>query len=471
MPVGALVASQGSARQRVRAVLDSELPPTLVPSSISFTPSPFSVAVGATVQLTAVVLDQLGQEMAGQTVAWASDNAAVATVHASTGVVTGVGSGTCSITASVTGANISKAGACTVSPAAVASVDLTPTSLSLTVGGSSGTFTAQPRDASGNALAGRTVTAPSSNSGLATTSVSGYTITVSPVAVGSPTVTATCETIASPTRTVTVVAAAADHEPADVTMTPLVSGDLTTETLNSAFTQFNQNGGVTFGGLKWYTGASNMRVQLLSDQSWRQDATAFPVSPSGLDRVLACRMAPSGGGITAGEKGNGEFSASGVKTLYGRYYALISSNFVGNPISGLKRHYIKTATAGPVIVMYYGSGSNAIRFRAHYQAPNANVVEPASGLTMTRNTWYLVEYVVVLPGTANGTDGHFTLWLDGVKSYQRTNVSFDQTTLNIQQWLHYMGGSGTATQTEVQYVLTGDGYYFSGSTSRAGVPA
>ncbi len=55
-------------------------------------------ALGATVQLTAQVLDQNGQVMAGATVTWASSATGVATVSAS-GLVQGAGEGTATITA------------------------------------------------------------------------------------------------------------------------------------------------------------------------------------------------------------------------------------------------------------------------------------------------------------------------------------------------------------------------------------
>ncbi len=64
-------------------------------------PSP-SVAVGATVQLTAAGLDQAGRTMTGLPAAqWTTANAAKATVSAS-GVVTGVAAGTVGITARIT---------------------------------------------------------------------------------------------------------------------------------------------------------------------------------------------------------------------------------------------------------------------------------------------------------------------------------------------------------------------------------
>ena len=55
-------------------------------------------ALGGTAQLSARVLDQNGQAMAGATVTWASNTAAVATVDP-TGLVTAGANGTATITA------------------------------------------------------------------------------------------------------------------------------------------------------------------------------------------------------------------------------------------------------------------------------------------------------------------------------------------------------------------------------------
>jgi len=61
-----------------------------------------SVAVGATVQLSAAARNAAGTTV-GATFAWSSNNSAVATVGSSTGVVTGVAVGNATITASASG--------------------------------------------------------------------------------------------------------------------------------------------------------------------------------------------------------------------------------------------------------------------------------------------------------------------------------------------------------------------------------
>ena len=74
-------------------------------TTITVTPATADLAApGATVQLSAEVLDQNGQVMAGATVTWSSSAAAVATVDAS-GLVKDAGEGTATITATAGGAS------------------------------------------------------------------------------------------------------------------------------------------------------------------------------------------------------------------------------------------------------------------------------------------------------------------------------------------------------------------------------
>jgi len=71
------------------------------PRATSVTVSPTNAtlgAVGTTVQLSAVVLDQNGQVMSGASVSWSSSASSVASVNSS-GLVTAVGNGTTTITA------------------------------------------------------------------------------------------------------------------------------------------------------------------------------------------------------------------------------------------------------------------------------------------------------------------------------------------------------------------------------------
>lgn len=79
----------------------STAPATPVATSIQLTPSTSTLdAVGATVQLAAVVLDQNGRSMTSVSVTWTSSSQAIATVSSS-GLVTATGNGSAQVTATV----------------------------------------------------------------------------------------------------------------------------------------------------------------------------------------------------------------------------------------------------------------------------------------------------------------------------------------------------------------------------------
>ena len=163
-------------------------PPTPVVTTVTVAPPSASIAVGATVALTATVKDQQGNVMTGQTVTWSSSgtNATVST----SGVVTGVAAGSATITATSSGKTGTSAITITAAPPptpVVTTVTVAPTSASVVVGATVG-LTATVRDQQGNVMTGQTVTW-SSNSAAATVGSIGV---VTGISAGSATITATC---------------------------------------------------------------------------------------------------------------------------------------------------------------------------------------------------------------------------------------------------------------------------------------
>ena len=156
--------------------------------SVAVTPAPASVAVGITLQLTATLKDANGNTLTGRTVTWGTSDATLATVDAN-GLVTGKSVGG-PVVITATSEGKSGTSSLTVTPAPVASVDVTPTPASVIVG-TTLQLTATPKDAAGNALTGRTVTWGTSNATLATVDANGL---VTGNAAGGPvTITATSE--------------------------------------------------------------------------------------------------------------------------------------------------------------------------------------------------------------------------------------------------------------------------------------
>ena len=178
-------------RKNGQTVGDTSAITVTVPvASVAVTPSSASIAVNATVQLTATLKDANNNTLTGRAIAWTTSNASVATVNSSSGLVTGVAVGSATITATSEG----KTGTSAVTvvagpPVPVATVTVTPNPASVAVGATV-QLTATLKDANGNTLTGRTVAWTTSSASTASVSGSGL---VTGLAVGSATITATSE--------------------------------------------------------------------------------------------------------------------------------------------------------------------------------------------------------------------------------------------------------------------------------------
>jgi hypothetical protein len=159
-----------------------------------------SITVGEGRTLTATPRDASGNPLTGRSVSWTSGNNGIATVNQN-GRVVGAAVGQVTITATVEGE--SGASAVTVTAIPVDEVDVSPSSASIEIG-EQASFTAVPRDASGNALAGRTITWSSTAPGVASVNGSGV---VTAVAAGTTTIRAQSEGVTG-TASVTVTAPA-----------------------------------------------------------------------------------------------------------------------------------------------------------------------------------------------------------------------------------------------------------------------
>jgi uncharacterized protein YjdB len=149
-------------------------------------PSPDTVFIGYTKQLSAVTKDAAGDVLTGRALTWHSNNTAVATVDAS-GLVTGVAADSTTITATSEG----KTGSAKIVSlkAPVGSVVLAPLTASVATKG-----TVQLRatvfDVKGTVVTDRTLTWSSSNTAIATVDASGLVTAKSVVGVVSITATA-----------------------------------------------------------------------------------------------------------------------------------------------------------------------------------------------------------------------------------------------------------------------------------------
>src|SRR6266699_543932 len=183
--VGGAMISATSEGQSGAALVSVAAAPAPV-ASVAVSPAPASVVAGQTVQLAATPEDAGGNALSGRVVTWASNAPAVATVDAG-GLVTGVAAGTATIMATSEGQSGSAVVSVTAVP--VASVAVSPATASVVVG-QTVQLAATPKDASGNALAGRVVTWASSAPAVATVDGSGL---VTGLVAGPATITASSE--------------------------------------------------------------------------------------------------------------------------------------------------------------------------------------------------------------------------------------------------------------------------------------
>ena len=105
----AVVTAVGAGTANITATSEGRVgsaPVTVVASavaSVSVSLASSTIGVGRTTQATATTRDASGSVVTGRVVSWSSDNTAVATVGAATGVVTGVAIGSANITATSEG--------------------------------------------------------------------------------------------------------------------------------------------------------------------------------------------------------------------------------------------------------------------------------------------------------------------------------------------------------------------------------
>lgn len=180
-------------------------------ASIEVLPSPLSMQVGGTQQLSVIMRAANGSIITGRSVTMVSTNRNVATVSG-TGMVRAIAPGTFAISVSVGNTQVSVNGTVdAVTPIAVTSITLTP-DVSSGATGTSQQFTATLRDINNNILLGRTVVWGTSDETKATV-VAGL---VTLIAVGTLAISATSEGVTG-SATLVVTASAAVVDTVEVT--------------------------------------------------------------------------------------------------------------------------------------------------------------------------------------------------------------------------------------------------------------
>lgn len=159
---------------------------TIRVATASLTPDTATIPAGRTLALALSLRDSSGAPIPPRGVVWSSNNTNVASVSPA-GVVSALSPGQARIAASAYGR--SALATITVAPREVASVDVTPTSVSLFVGGSA-QLQARALDVQGTPLSDRTIAWSSGNLAVATVTAAGRVTAVAP---GATTITASSE--------------------------------------------------------------------------------------------------------------------------------------------------------------------------------------------------------------------------------------------------------------------------------------
>ena len=342
------------------------------PSSVSLTPKQFT-------PLSVTTLDAQGTVLTGRAVTWSSSNTSIATVSTS-GIVTAVAVGAAIITATSEGvsgtAHVTVAAA---SPAAVASVTVSPSTTSLTVGGTA-QLTATDKDTSGTVLAGRAVTWTSNNTGVATVNANGQ---ITAVAAGSATITAS-----SGGQSGTASVSVTDAAVASVTLTPGTASLTPGQTVQLSATAKDASGNTLTGrSVTWSSTPSSVTtvsatglVTAVATGSATITATIGGKSGTatvsvGQPGVASVAVTPTSASIGVGQNTQltpRALSASGT-TLTGVTYGWSSANtgtatvsstgFVTGVAAGSTTITVsaggKTATASIAVTASSGSGSVA----------------------------------------------------------------------------------------------------------------
>jgi len=336
-------------------------------------------ALADTTQLTATVKNAAGSTISGATVTWAVSDDAVATVS-SAGLVTSVANGSATVTA--TSGEVSDTVAVTVAQVA-STVELSPTTLSLTSIGDTATVTATVKDAAGSVVAGAAVTWATSAASVATVSSAGR---VTSVADGTAVITATSGSV-SATAAVTVVQVATS-----VTLAPTsLSFSSFADTTQLTATVKDANDSVISGAtVTWATSAASVAtVSSTGLVTSVADGTAVITATSGsVSATAAVTVTQGASSVTVSPTTVSFASLADTATL-----TATVKDSGGNVMSGVTVVWTTStasvatvSSAGLVTSVADGTATVTATFGALAATTSATVAQVAASITLSPTT-------------------------------------------------------------------------------------
>jgi hypothetical protein len=194
------------------------------------------------------------------------------------------------------------------------------------------------------------------------------------------------------------------------------------------------------------------------------DATA-PLSPS---NVAAARFPR---GFIGGSGPINLLRPIGAAEFYTHFALKVSDNWHGHSV-GVKLFFIRNrqpaGEKGDIVFFIAGSGSNPLSFEVRTQNVVGGGVNYASNLApaaLTRGVWYDIEVHLMSDSSAGASDGQIHVWIYGVKTHQRTDVSLlrpgADRVQDVFQWNPTYGGGNQESVPEDQFQYV-DHVYVSG---------
>jgi hypothetical protein len=223
-------------------------------------------------------------------------------------------------------------------------------------------------------------------------------------------------------------------------------------------------GTVSGGTGKWYTTTGAPRLTVTTDAS----------APGSPDSVLDTKF-PSGWSAGTspvwfqGWEGSSQSNPTQYSKVYIHYWVKVgdSTGYENEPV-GTKFGFLSYGQAPATgrnqgIMQLHGNGSTSVMtniplyFRQQGNVTGLYTPNTGGGSgNISTNVWHEIEWLFQINSAADSADGSLTVWVDGSKSHDYTNVVY-MTAGNTKKFQWYMwqpvwGGNGAAVRSRIDHI-------------------